>query len=71
MLRLACRLGSMTESFVTNSCLAASSGALRLRPTAIGGFQTALKTSSFTKDTGLKPSLTLFLLFMARRMQAP
>jgi hypothetical protein len=73
MLRLAYRLGFVAES-VSNYCypaalpraLPSSADAMAARSR-----RPAFEPSSSTKDTGFKPSLTLFLLFMARQGQAP
>ena len=73
MLRLACRLGVKAESLPTYPCPAAFSGAQLFSPSLkpIGAFRPRLKTTPSAKGTGLKSSLTLFLLFMARQAPAP
>jgi hypothetical protein len=49
------------------------SGTLSLGPNhgQIGALEPGPETPLFAIDTGLKSSLTLFLLFMARHGQAP
>ena len=72
MLRLLRRLGHMAGPHPIFSCPDAGPGARPLSPNAtpIGGFGRSLKTP-FVNGTGLKPSLTLFLLFMECHGQAP
>ena len=72
MLRLLRRPGDMPGSYPTFSWPADNFGARLLNPTSttIGGFVTRPK-SPFVNGTGLKPSLTLFLLFMAEPAPAP
>jgi hypothetical protein len=72
MLRLLRRPAAMAGSHPIFSWPADSFGARLLNPTtiSIGGFEPRPK-SAFVNGTGLKPSLTLFLLFMARPARAP
>lgn len=66
MLRLLRRLGHTAGPHPIFSYPDARPGARPLRPNAtpIGGFEPASQTL-FVNGTGLKASLTLFLLFMA------
>jgi hypothetical protein len=72
MLRLLRRLGHTVGPHPIFSCPDAGPGARPLSPnlTPIGGFEPAPQTP-FVNGTGLKPSLTLFLLFMECHGQAP
>jgi hypothetical protein len=72
MLRLLRRPGDMPGPHPIFSRPADTSGARLLNPTSTptGGFAARPK-SPFVNGTGLKPSLTLFLLFMARPAPAP
>jgi hypothetical protein len=72
MLRSLRRPGDMPGSHPIFSWPADHFGARRLNPTSTSnrGFAARPK-SPFVNGTGLKPSLTLFLLFMAEPAPAP
>jgi hypothetical protein len=72
MLRLLRRPGDMAGSHPIFSWPADNFGARLLNPTSTsnGGFAARPK-SPFVNGAGLKPSLTLFLLFMAEPAPAP
>jgi hypothetical protein len=72
MLRLLRRPGDMAGSHPIFSWPADNFGAHLLNPTSTPncGFESWPK-SPFVNGTGLKPSLTLFLLFMAEPAPAP
>ena len=72
MLRLLRRLGDTAGSHPVFSRPEARSGARLVTSTStpIGGFKPRPNTP-FVNGTGLKPSLTLFWLFMTRQAPAP
>lgn len=72
MLRLLRRPGDTARSPPICSWPSARSGARLVTPTAtlIGGFEPGPEPR-FVNGTGLKPSLTLFLLFMTKPAPAP
>lgn len=80
MLRLLRRLGTAPEPCIAFAPIPVLRGAIGFHPRSSFGVGLTQFTESLTrrpkspscaKGTGLKSSLTLFLLFMARRTRAP